>query len=188
VIARTGSVVVLAMAATLSCRRGVVRDVSDSVVANRLIASADTSRVTRYAKVGDTLIVVPRDSTPLPDSATWGVEIVRDTLGHTMRADLSPVDPGGDNAATYSYYFDHGGAVRAIEVHGATFHSGCTNVMRIRGRIVLNAHGDSVAGGRTLTDGKGAPVAAAGCEIPDWVVPPRYTSYDAMVAARAIPR
>src|SRR5262249_19114046 len=99
-----------------------------------------------------------------------------------------PVDPSGDGRVTYRYYFDRDGRTRGIGVRGATFHSGCTDVLRITRQVTLSEKGDSVASSQTLTDKGNQPITSASCEIPDAMVAPRYLTYAAAVQVGLAPQ
>ena len=152
----------------------------------RQLDSAGTVMRSRFVKTEQGLEAFTGDTAALEAKATTRVEVWR-VAANPVLLEVQPIDPGGDAAVTFRYYFDDRGAIRLIDVRGSTFHSGCTNVLRIHRQLTFGTNGDSVAGQQTLTDRADQPVTSASCELPDAMVPPRYLTYADAVRAGVAP-
>lgn len=141
---------------------------------------------TRLVKTDSALVPFAGDTAALSDRATAFVSLWRRQAAPGV-LEVSPVDPSGDAAVTYRYYFDVQGRTRGVDVRGATFHSGCTDVLRVHRRVTFGERGDSVAGEQTLTDRENKPVTAMTCEIPGAMTAPRYAAYADAVKAGVAP-
>jgi hypothetical protein len=142
----------------------------------------------RYVQRNGQLSRTAGDSAATPGDATSEVTVLRDSANRPLRVDLSPIDPGGDGAVTYSYFFDDSARVRVVDVRGAFFHNSCADLLKAKRRVIYDARGDSVGGEETLTDGEGAPKTRAACSVPDAISPPKYRTYAELVRAGVAPQ
>lgn len=150
--------------------------------------TSDRRFVDVYAKIGELLVRLANDSAALPADASWQVSIVRDSAARPLRVDLSPIDPGGDGAVTYSYFLDSAARVRVVDVRGAFLHTDCADLLKVNRRVVYDRRGDSLSGDERLTDGGGHTKTPTEClPLPGAMSPPTYRTFPELVRAGLVP-